>query len=372
MSVISYPLSRSLAAVVTVLVCAVSVSAQPRSQATVGAVYTLSNAPGGNAVLVYPRTAGGQLIAPVSVPTGGLGTGGGLGNQGAVFLTRNDKWLLAVNAGSHSISAFAVDHDGVRLTDVVPSGGLMPVSITEHHGIVYVLNAASDAITGFTLDKNGMLAPLAGSTRSLGGVGTAPAQVSFSPDGDLLVVTEKATSQIATFVVGHDGLAGDAMVQPSSGTTPFGFAFGKRDQVFVSEAFGGAAAASAASSYQADADGTLTNVSASVPTTQTAACWVVVTPDGRFAYATNAGSASISAYAIAVDGAITLMPTDGRAGETGAGPGDVAITNNGRFLYSRNNGSRTISAFEVLGDGALRAISDDTAVPTGSNGLAAR
>ena len=120
--------------------------------------------------------------APGAVSTGGAGTGGGLGNQGAVFLSQNEKWLLAVNAGSDSISAFAVDRDGLRLTDVVPSGGVRPVSITEHHGIVYVLNAGSDTITGFTLDRDGRLAPLAALDARVGGVGTAPAQVGFSPD----------------------------------------------------------------------------------------------------------------------------------------------------------------------------------------------
>ena len=182
MSGITYTSSRSLFMAAALFASANIALAQPdRPHATVGAVYTLSNAPGGNAVLVYPRTAGGELAAPVAVATGGAGTGAGLGNQGAVFLTQNEKWLLAVNAGSDSISAFAVDRDGLRLTDVVASGGLRPVSITEHHGIVYVLNAGSDAITGFTLDRDGRLAPLAGSTRSLGGVGTAPAQVRLLP-----------------------------------------------------------------------------------------------------------------------------------------------------------------------------------------------
>ena len=371
MSGFTYTSLRGLLLAATLLASAHAVVAEPDGpQAEVGAVYTLSNARGGNAVLVYPRTARGELAAPVAVPTGGAGTGGGLGNQGAVFLTQNEKWLLAVNAGSDSISAFAVDHDGVRLTDVVASGGVRPVSITEHHGLVYVLNAGSDAIAGFTLDGEGHLAPLAGSARPLGDVGTAPAQVSFSPAGDLLVVTEKATTQIVTFRVDRDGFASDGRVQPSSGVTPFGFAFGKRDQVFVSEAFGGAPLSSAVSSYGVGADGTLNTIGASVPTTQTAACWVVVTPSGRFAYTTNAGSASISAFAIGFDGNITLV--SGRAGETGAGAGDLAITGNGRFLYAIANGSHTIHAFEVAGNGALRAIPTTATTPVGANGLAAR
>jgi 6-phosphogluconolactonase len=373
MSATSYTFSRGLLLAAALFASTHTALAHPDSaRGQAGAVYTLSNAHGGNAVLVYPRTAGGELGAPVAIGTGGNGTGGGLGNQGAVFLTQNEKWLLAVNAGSDSIAALAVDHGGVRLIDVVASGGVRPVSITEHHGVVYVLNAGSDAISGFTLGGDGQLAPLAGSTRSLGGVGMAAAQVSFSPAGDLLLVTAKATNQIVTFRVDRDGVASEGLVQAASGVTPFGFAFGKRDQVFVSEAFGGAPLSSAVSSYTVGADGMLTTVAGSVPTTQTAACWVVVTPSGRFAYATNAGSASISAFAVDFDGTITLMPGNGRAAETGAGPADVAITGNGQYVYTRNSGSNTISAFEVGGDGTLRPVPTSAATPTGANGLAAR
>ncbi len=96
----------------------------------------------------------------------------------------------------------------------------------------------------------------------------------------MLVVTEKATNQIVTYQIDHSGLPGDPQVQASAGQTPFGFAFGRRDQLFVSEAFGGAADQSAVSSYEVDDDGSLHTVSASIGTNQTAACWVVVTPDG--------------------------------------------------------------------------------------------
>ena len=139
------------------------------------------------------------------------------------------------------------------------------------------MNAGSDSITGFRLGRDGRLAPLSGSTRQLSGAGVAAGQVAFSPDGHVLVVTEKATSKITTFQVDRDGLPGTAQVQDSNGQTPFGFAFGKRDQLFVPEAFGGAPNASATSSYEVDAEGVLTTISASVATNQTAHCWVVTT-----------------------------------------------------------------------------------------------
>ncbi len=339
-----------------------------------GAVYTMSNGSERNAVLVFDRLADGRLVRAGAVSTGGTGTGAGLGNQGGLVLSGNEKWLFAVNAGSNSISVLEVRRRGLRLVEVQPSGGTRPVSVTEHRGLVYVLNAGSDSITGFTLGRDGRLRPLDGSDRPLSGSGTDPAQIAFTPHGDALVVTEKATNKIVTFAVGRQGLPGDARVQDSKGRTPFGFAFGKRDHLFVSEAFGGAENASATSSYDLDRSGILTTISPSVGTNQTAACWVVVTPNGRFAYVTNTGSGSISGYVIDFDGTIELLDANGRTAVTGTGsaPIDVAVTDSGRFLYTLNSGTNTIGAFRVHSDGSLTRLPFTGGLPSGANGLAAR
>lgn len=339
-----------------------------------GAVYTMSNGAERNAILIFDRLSDGRLVRAGAVATGGTGTGAGLGNQGGVVLTGNEKWLLAVNAGSNSISVLQVRPRGLRLVDVEPSGGIRPISVTEHRGIVYVLNAGSDTIVGFALGRDGRLRPLEGSERPLSAVATDPAQVGFTPDGDALVVTEKATNKIVTFAVGRHALPGEARVQDSAGPTPFGFAFGKRDQLFVSEAFGGAENASATSSYDIDRDGVLTAISPSVGTNQTAACWVVVTPNGRFAYVTNTGSGSISGYSIDFDGMIKLLDADGRTAVTGdaSAPIDLALTDSGRFLYSLNSGTNSIGAFRVQSDGSLTRLPFPGGLPPGANGLAAR
>ena len=149
-----------------------------------GAVYVLSNQASGNAVLAFARAADGTLSGPATYPTGGLGTGAGLGSQGALVLTDNARWLLAVDAGSDGVSAFRVDASGLTLTDHVASGGDMPISVTAHGRHVYVLNAGGASnISGFRLSTSGDLTPIAGSTRPLSGAGTGPAQIEFSPDG---------------------------------------------------------------------------------------------------------------------------------------------------------------------------------------------
>jgi len=339
-----------------------------------GAVFTMSNSSTGNAVLVFQRAADGSLTPTGSIPTGGLGTGTGLGNQGAVVLSDDRRWLFVVNPGSNDVSVFTLKNNRLRLADRVASGGERPVSAASDRGILYVLNGGGvNNITGFTLSRRGKLTPIPGSTQPLSAASTAPAQISFNPEGEVLVVTEKATNNITTYKVDDDGRASAPIVQSSLGATPFGFAFDRRGRLFVSEAAGGAPDAGSVSSYRLSDDGLLAAISPIVGTTETAACWVVVSRNGRFAYTTNAGSGSVSGYRIARDGALTLRDADGRTGDTGAGsaPIDMSLTRNSRFLYTLNSGNGTVSAFGINRDGALSPIPGVSGVPAGTNGLAA-
>ena len=346
---------------------------------TIGTVYTMSNAAEGNSVLVFDRDLVGRLTPAGEFDTGGLGTGTGLGNQGGVIIDPANRWLFVVNAGTNDITVFAIDEDGLMLMDREDSGGEYPISLTYSGNLLYVLNAGgavdgADEITGFTVGADGMLSPIPGSTRPLSDTNTGPAQISFNTDGDVLVVTEKATSLIDTFTVDSNGAAGPVSTHASSGTTPFGFAIGKRDQLIVSEAAGGATDQSSVSSYRLGKDGSLTVISPSVGTTETAACWAIVTNDGRFTYTTNAGSGSISGYSIGFDGTLALLDANGRTGNTGkdTGPLDMALSNDGRNLYTLNGQSHTIGVFKVKDKGGLAALNSHIDVPASANGLAVR
>jgi 6-phosphogluconolactonase len=340
-----------------------------------GAVYTITNAADGNEVVVFDRSSNGSLSFQGAYSTGGQGSGAGLGSQGAVALSDEGSHLLfAVNAGSNQISVFSLKRKGMDLVDVVDSGGLTPISLTVNGRLLYVLNAGgSGNITGFLIGKNGHLAPLPGSTQPLSnnGVGDAPgpAQISFDNRGDVLVVTEKGSNLIDTYQV-RRGRAQAPVTHDSAGATPFGFAFDKQEHLIVSEAFGGAAGASALSSYRVFGN-IVKVISPSVGTTQTAACWVVISNNGKFAYTTNAGSGSISSYRIGKKGDLTLA--DAQAGLTGDGssPIDMALNNNGKFLYALNSGTSTISVFQMKANGGLKSLGQ-VDVPAGSIGLAAR
>lgn len=351
-----------------VLALTAAIFATPALANGTGSVYALSNSPAGNSVVVYDRAADGSLAAAGSVAAGGLGTGGGLGSQGAVILSPNGKRLFAVNAGSNSIASFAVRGKGLELVDVEPSGGTLPTSLTYHDGLLYALNAgAPNSIVGFAVDNQGGLSPIFGSTRPLSGAQTSPAQVEFSPDGGVLVVTERATNLITTYAVGAGGLAGAPASYVSGGATPFGFAFTKRGTLVVSDATG----ASGASSYSVGGSGAVSAITALAPTGQRAACWTVVTNNGRFAYVTNAQTSNISGFEISRLGALSLLNPDGIAATTSGGPTDAAFSRNDAYLYVRIGSQNAIDAFAVGNDGSLSPLPGIAGLPAGAAGLAA-
>jgi len=143
-----------------------------------GAVYTISNQVTGNAVVVFARAGDGTLTPAGSFGTGGTGTGASLGSQGAVTLSDDGRLLFAVNAGSNDVSVFRVGSQELSLLSRTASGGTQPISVTVHRNVVYVLNAGGAGnITGFTIEHDGELAAIAGSTQSLSSATAGPAEV---------------------------------------------------------------------------------------------------------------------------------------------------------------------------------------------------
>ena len=342
-----------------------------------GVLFTMDNASAGNHVLVISRT-GGALSVTHTYDTGGLGLGtaNGLPSQGAVLLSPDSHWLFVCNPGSDEISVFETrPGGGLELTDKIASGGHQPVSLTLKGNLLYVLNAGGaaatpDNITAFHFGC-GNLTMLSGSSRALSADKTTPTQVSFSRGGDALVVTERDTSVIDTWVVDHDGMATDHQMFASIGIWPFGFAVGRGDRLFVSEAAQGAPDGSSVSSYQLSDMAGLSVISGAVPTEQTAACWLVVTFDERYAYAADAGSQALTGFRVHHDGSLERLDASGLTAATGAHPADMAFSHDGRLLFCLNNGDGTISAFKVKSNGALESLTGLTGLPTTAAGLAA-
>ncbi|MEO7084764.1 MAG: beta-propeller fold lactonase family protein [Gemmatimonadaceae bacterium] len=338
-----------------------------------GAVYSQTNAATGNAVLVYHRAANGTLTAAGTLATGGNGSGSGLGSQGSVTLSDDGDWLFVVNAGSNDVSSFSVDGNGsLTLRGRASSGGTTPISVASHDNLLYVVNTdGAGNIAGLRVRHDGSLVAIPGSSRPLSAAGSGPAEVSFDPSGSWLVVTEKNTNMIDTWRVGDEGFARDRVVNVSAGMTPFGFTFTSRGVLAVTEAFGGAVDASAVSTYTINRNGTLSAITKSAPTTETAACWIAATNNGKFVYAANTGSASVTGYDVR-DGRLSILNADGKTGNAGTTPIDVAMTQNSQVLYGLNAGAHTISIFGVSQSNGGLSANGSVTVPAGAVGLAAK
>ncbi|MGR9114650.1 MAG: lactonase family protein [Gammaproteobacteria bacterium] len=345
------------------------------AEEAIGRLYTMSNDVNANEILVYQRYLEGGLSPLATVPTNGYGTGTGLGNQGAIVLSAEGDFLFAVNAGSDSISSFRITQNGLELIETEDSGGIRPVSVTEDHGRLFVLNAGDNSnpgnIKGFRIQTDGALEPIANSVQTLSSdvIGTGAAQIQFSGNGKQLIVTEKATNLILTYQLDANDVPTPPRINESAGQTPFGFAVGKRKQIFVSNAEAGAAGISSMSSYKLSPRGRLKSISPEVTAGETAACWVVLAPSGRFAFTTNAGSGTVSSFRVGFNGKITVADNDAGNTGTGSGPIDMAISPDGRFLYTLNSGNETISSFAVNWGGQLTLLDTTSDLPDGANGL---
>jgi len=337
-----------------------------------GAVFVMTNAADRNEIIAYARSADGGLQFAGKFSTGGRGSGGTtdpLESQGALTLTEGHSLLLAVNAGSGTISSFQVSGHRLFLVDTQPCGGSSPIAVAEHAGLVYVLNAGgNDNVAGFTLTHSGRLRPIANSVRLLSSNDSGASSLAFSPDGQFLAVTERLTNAIDVFTVQAGGTLSTITTNPSAGAVPFAAAFDWNGALIVAEASNGV------SSYAVSSGGTISAISPSVPTLGQATCWHVITPDGHAVYTSNAGSANLSGFTVGTGGALTAIGAtvvgSNPAGSTNL---DIAVTADGKFLYTSNSGTGAVGAFAIQADGTLQTLAGADGLPAtaGFNGIAA-
>lgn len=347
--------------------------------APAGTVFVQNNGTAGNSVTVYDRGRDGALSAAGTYATGGLGGAeqgavvDPLASQGSLVYDARRRLLFAVNAGSNTVSVFAVRGDTLHLREVLPSGGTFPVSIAVSGDLVYVLNAGGEGtISGFATFGHSVV-PLPGSTRTLG-LGNdaipaflkAPSQVAISPDRQHLVVATKTHNTLVVFSLGRAGRPSNLpVITPSAGAVPFAVTFDRRGHLQVANASG------SASSYRIDRDGGLTLLSGPVANGQAATCWSVIVRGDLFT--ANAGSATISAYHAGPGGNLGLLAAV--AAHTHAGPVDLAASRDGKFLYEQATGGGAIDEYRIGSDGSLTPIGAVTGLPvdagSGAEGIAA-
>ena len=338
--------------------------------ASTGAVYVQTNA-APNEVIAFRRADDGSLDLIGSAATGGEGDGAPhLQSQGPVTLTGDGHYLLVTNAASDDVSVFSVAADGsIELRERVHTGST-PRSVAERNGLVVVLNTGEPGLASFQVYAEG-IERVEGGDQTLDPSHADPAQVAFSPDGTMVLITERATDSIVTYEVTADGTFGTSSEISSEGPTPYGFAFTSGGTLIVTEAFGAEKGAAAASSYAIE-DGSLVARTSSVGNGRSEICWAVITPDDRFAFTTNFADGAVSRYAIAADGSLTLE--DATAGISVDGmPGlrDEDITSDGRFLYAIDADGGRIYGWSVDAEGWLEPVGSWEGVPETVAGLAA-
>jgi 6-phosphogluconolactonase len=396
-----------------------------------GAVYTATNDPNGNAVIVFKRNSNGTLTQGPTVPTGGTGIAAQppftfpiVDSQGSIALARDGRLLFVVNDGDNTITSFRATGGGLKRVDRVSSGGVLPVSLTTHGNLLYVVNEMSSTVAGFYFSDDGRLWSIPGSAQLLSPLfpsGSAPpnaggvaAQIGFSPDGRQLVVTERGVPStvgaIDTFAVHPNGSLTLEQADRTSSVdaNPFGFAFTRAGTLLVSNVgqVSGAFAYPAgsvpipqildpaqftgsASSYRLSSTGTLTPISSEVLSGGRGACWLVLSGDGKLAFVTNTlstapilgppngigtGAGGLTTYRVGSGGTLT------RLGQTDLGPGgptDEAVSSDGRFLYVSDPNvppppaTSHIDVFAINGNGSLTPVTQGATIPVLISGLAA-
>jgi 6-phosphogluconolactonase len=359
-----------------------------------GTVYSLTNGPERNQVVAYRRAADGTLSFMARYDTGGKGTGlfensdtmlllgSSTGQSSPVRLGGGNDLLFAANPGSDDISVFRVNDDGtLKLVDRTPTGEERPTSLTVRNGVLYAMNAAGDnlpgatfcfggkpTITGFRVADSGNLTPIPNSTRRLsGGPDSGCTQVTFTPDGDTLLVAQFGANRIDAFTVGKDGVARRTVANKPIGIGPFALNFDRRGRLLTTDDFLAKVGQGAVASYRVgDGDGRITPIDGLVRNGETDPCWLVDTPDGKYVYVSNFGPApfltapqaarrgTISSFRLNPDGSMTLL--ESQAAQVGVGSADITLAEGGRYLYALNTIEGRLNAYRVQDDGGLTRI----------------
>lgn len=346
-------------------------------------VYTAGNQANGNQVIAFDVDDQDRLFELGRFDTQGLGTGAPLGNQAALTTDASDRWLFITNTGSGTVTSMRIQENGLQFVNAIPSGGARPISVTVFGTLVYVLNEGDgtsadphlryDNISGLRFGASGVLEAIPNSTRILDNTRlTAPAQIGFNKSGTVLLITEKATDMLTTFVMRrNDTPANRPLKRTSAVPTPFGFSFGDRDYVFVTEANGGGQGSTA--SYRIDRQtGTVSDLVGHLDQ-GLATCWTVLSNDQTMGYSTNTGSGTVSLFDVNFNGTMEFRRDRvvDRAVFSGNGVRDAALSQDNQTLFTLNNGDAQIRKFRVFRNGGIR--SESTAsIPPSATGLVAR
>ncbi|HEU5401643.1 MAG TPA: beta-propeller fold lactonase family protein, partial [Terriglobales bacterium] len=198
-----------------------------------------------------------------------------------------------------------------------------------------------------------------------GGTAAGAHDIRFSPDGTRVLVAEGGTNQIDIFELDGAGLVSNVTTQAAAGAGTFGLRFGRSGVLLSAEA-----GSNSVSSYELTASDTLSVISAAVPDTQAASCWISLTRDGKFAFVSNTGSGTISAFHVAANGTVDLESAIDGSVPNGH-PIDSALSSDSAFFYTVDTNGGRVAEFRIHG-GSLKPIGFVTGLPATTQGIAAQ
>ncbi|TQV67807.1 beta-propeller fold lactonase family protein [Exilibacterium tricleocarpae] len=361
-------------------------------------LYTVSNVAGDNSIIGYRVRANGSLreLAGSPFPTGGSGAGAVIFNQAGLVASEDERFLFAVNPGSNSISVMEVRGNGSLrplIGSPFSSGGVFPVSIALRGDLLYVSHLGTDFSTcefcdirGFRVNINGRAvtaSPLPEATVSFDvNPPRVPFAIGFNPAGDVLVAARfpfspqpPETSNIDTFQV--DSVTGRLTPAPGSPSVsqdpqPIGFGFRPTNptQLLISNVVAINEQPGSMSSYLMAETGQIAPiVDESFPSGgQEATCWVEFTSNGRYVFATNTFSDSITTYEMDEAGLLRIIEVEPVPNEASveAWPLEIVISNDDSYIYTVHGQGGYVSSYETT-DGRIEALrSQPGPLPPGS------
>jgi 6-phosphogluconolactonase (cycloisomerase 2 family) len=380
-----------------------------------------------NCVIHYRRTPDGTLTEAERINTGGAGSGefkpisgqesapNAFEGAGSVILSADRRFLFVTNGGDNSVSSFAVGEDGrLKLVDCEPtgnpvmgkSGTAKSLAFAASKGILYILHSfGPDHLRLMSVDGEGRLTPrkerytvntkdktdriptmavlapsgnflLVGTTfdQPIAHVGTYPdgSPILWVPQADRTykVIASNAPDPdgLIVFPVQEDGTLGMASFQDGKAGSPFYIAFlnDRPDTFIIGYAVGDGCAMATIDGKGKLNVGPLVKIDTS-PGLPSELCWLGVSPDDQFVYATNFGYSYVTSYRIngkgleiAKDPACPKVPGDGTARGLNttvtSGPADSWLTPDGAFFYQIYGNAAKLIGYATQPDGSLSEI----------------
>jgi 6-phosphogluconolactonase (cycloisomerase 2 family) len=390
-----------------------------------------------NCIIHYLRGPDGTLTELERVLTGGAGSGiykpvsgqesapNAFEGAYSVILTPDRRLLFATNGGDNSVSSFAVGMDGkLTLLDAKRTGNVVAgrsgtakaLAFSPAHSTLFVLHAfGPDHIRLMSVDEDGTLTPrperytvntmdkpnrvatiaaLSPDEKFLVVGTTFDEPANANPDGSPILWVQKngAPHSIASnapdpdglivFAIGAYGTLGEPKFQDGGGGSPWNpqFLHHRPDHFVIGYAVGDGLAMARISE-----DGTVTtgpvvqiDTSGGKPTEL---CWLAISPDDRWAFATNFGYGYVTSYridgnvlSVAKDPACPKVPGDGtfRAlnGTVSSGPSDNWLSPDAAYLYQLYPNASKLVGYAVQPDGALDEVTSAPIPYNSPQGLA--